>query len=171
MIHVDYLDLRGLDRPPVPMVLHALREEPTCALVCPADAIKRGEDGVVRSSALKPRCIACSNCVLACPFGVPKVEVDVELMMKVRHVLRPHFGGGCGRCAPPCAPARRCRTCRPRRSRASGASSRRTCSASGAQEVRTKVAIMLPDGAPALSMNAADYTWEKESDVEEAFVE
>ncbi|HEY1379949.1 MAG TPA: 4Fe-4S dicluster domain-containing protein, partial [Gemmataceae bacterium] len=27
-------------------------------------------------------CIACSNCVLACPFGVPKMNVDFELMMK-----------------------------------------------------------------------------------------
>ncbi|HUE85141.1 MAG TPA: 4Fe-4S dicluster domain-containing protein, partial [Vicinamibacterales bacterium] len=46
-----------------------------------ADAIKKGEDGVVRS-ALKPRCIACSNCVLACPFGVPTVHLGPELMMK-----------------------------------------------------------------------------------------
>jgi len=36
---------------------------------------------VVQSS-LKPRCIACSNCVLACPFGVPKVMVRQEQMMK-----------------------------------------------------------------------------------------
>ena len=38
-----------------------------CQQVCPADAIKKTEDGVVQS-ALKPRCIACSNCVPACPF-------------------------------------------------------------------------------------------------------
>ena len=38
-------------------------------------------DGVVQS-ARKPRCIACNNCVLACPFGVPKVKVEFELMMK-----------------------------------------------------------------------------------------
>jgi Fe-S-cluster-containing dehydrogenase component len=54
---------------------------PTCAEVCPADAIKRTADGVVQS-ARKPRCIACSNCVLACPFGVPKMNVGFELMMK-----------------------------------------------------------------------------------------
>src|SRR4051812_2608940 len=30
-------------------------EEPACAMVCPADAIKRTADGVVQSS-LKPRC-------------------------------------------------------------------------------------------------------------------
>jgi Fe-S-cluster-containing dehydrogenase component len=33
-------------------------------------------------SASKPRCIACSNCVLACPFGVPKMMSELELMMK-----------------------------------------------------------------------------------------
>jgi Fe-S-cluster-containing dehydrogenase component len=36
---------------------------------------------VVQSS-LKPRCIGCSNCVLACPFGVPKYESSVDQMMK-----------------------------------------------------------------------------------------
>src|ERR1019366_10076842 len=56
-------------------------DSPTCAEVCPADAIKRTEDGVVQT-ARKPRCIACNNCVLACPFGVPKMKVEFELMMK-----------------------------------------------------------------------------------------
>ena len=79
MIHVDYID-RPNSIATTPMVcMHC--DEPTCALVCPADAIKKGEDGIVRS-ALKPRCIACSNCVLACPFGIPTVHVGPELMMK-----------------------------------------------------------------------------------------
>ena len=26
-------------------------------------------------SALKPRCIGCQNCVLACPFGIPKMMI------------------------------------------------------------------------------------------------
>jgi Fe-S-cluster-containing dehydrogenase component len=33
-------------------------------------------------TARKPRCIACSNCVLACPFGVPKMATEFDLMMK-----------------------------------------------------------------------------------------
>jgi len=33
-------------------------------------------------TARKPRCIACSNCVLACPFGVPKMMTELDLMMK-----------------------------------------------------------------------------------------
>jgi Fe-S-cluster-containing dehydrogenase component len=49
--------------------------------VCPADAIKKTPDGVVQSS-LKPRCIGCSNCVLSCPFGVPKYQVEIDQMMK-----------------------------------------------------------------------------------------
>jgi Fe-S-cluster-containing dehydrogenase component len=55
--------------------------DPICAQVCPADAIKQTPDGVVQSS-LKPRCIGCSNCVLACPFGVPKYYADIDQMMK-----------------------------------------------------------------------------------------
>jgi Fe-S-cluster-containing dehydrogenase component len=49
--------------------------------VCPADAIKRTGDGVVQS-ARKPRCIACGNCVMACPFGVPELYEDRQIMMK-----------------------------------------------------------------------------------------
>jgi Fe-S-cluster-containing dehydrogenase component len=56
-------------------------EDPICAQVCPADAIKKTPDGVVQSS-LKPRCIGCSNCVLACPFGVPKYKAEINQMMK-----------------------------------------------------------------------------------------
>ena len=56
-------------------------EDPTCAQACPADAIKVGEDGIVQS-ALTPRCIGCSNCVLACPFGIPKMIPEYDLMMK-----------------------------------------------------------------------------------------
>ncbi|HEX9001433.1 MAG TPA: 4Fe-4S dicluster domain-containing protein, partial [Blastocatellia bacterium] len=75
----DFLD-RTNSISTVPFVcMHC--DDPTCAKVCPADAIKKTEDGVVQSS-LKPRCIACSNCVLACPFGVPKMETEFNLMMK-----------------------------------------------------------------------------------------
>ena len=56
-------------------------EDPICAQVCPADAIKKTPDGIVQSS-LKPRCIGCSNCVLACPFGVPKYKAEIDQMMK-----------------------------------------------------------------------------------------
>jgi Fe-S-cluster-containing dehydrogenase component len=79
MIQLDYVD-RAISTQTVPMVcMHC--DSPTCAEVCPADAIKRTEDGVVQT-ARKPRCIACNNCVLACPFGVPKMNTRMNLMMK-----------------------------------------------------------------------------------------
>ncbi len=79
MIHLEYID-RAMTTQTVPMVcMHC--DTPTCAEVCPADAIKRTADGVVQT-ARKPRCIACNNCVLACPFGVPKMKTEFELMMK-----------------------------------------------------------------------------------------
>jgi len=79
MIHLDYLD-RNVSTQTTPVVcMHC--DSPTCAEVCPADAIKRTADGVVQT-ARKPRCIACNNCVLACPFGVPKMNSAANLMMK-----------------------------------------------------------------------------------------
>jgi Fe-S-cluster-containing dehydrogenase component len=79
MIHLEYVD-RGVSTQTVPVVcMHC--DSPTCADVCPADAIKRTADGRVMT-ARKPRCIACSNCVLACPFGVPKMMIELDLMMK-----------------------------------------------------------------------------------------
>ena len=79
MIQLDCIDpSRSTQTVPV-VCMHC--DSPTCAEVCPADAIKRTADGVVQS-ARKPRCIACNNCVLACPFGVPKMNTGMHLMMK-----------------------------------------------------------------------------------------
>ena len=79
LIHLERID-RVASTQTAPMVcMHC--EDPTCAQVCPADAIKQNEDGIVQSS-LKPRCIGCSNCVLACPFGVPKYDAAIDQMMK-----------------------------------------------------------------------------------------
>jgi Fe-S-cluster-containing dehydrogenase component len=79
MIHLEFLDRAASTQTAPAVCMHC--DPPTCAEVCPADAIKRGEDGVVRS-ALKARCVGCSNCVLACPFGIPKMHSDFDLMMK-----------------------------------------------------------------------------------------
>ena len=79
MIHLEFVE-RAESTQTVPVVcMHC--HQPTCAEVCPADAIKRTGDGVVQS-ARKPRCIACGNCVVACPFGVPEVYEDRKIMMK-----------------------------------------------------------------------------------------
>jgi len=79
MIHLETVDRRQSPQTVPVICMHC--DRPTCAEVCPADAIKRTEDGVVQT-ARKPRCIACSNCVLACPFGVPKMYNEFDLMMK-----------------------------------------------------------------------------------------
>ncbi len=79
MIHLDELDrLEGPQTVPT-VCMHC--EDPICAQVCPADAIKRSEDGVVHA-AQKPRCIGCQNCELSCPFGVPIVLSGLEQMLK-----------------------------------------------------------------------------------------
>jgi Fe-S-cluster-containing dehydrogenase component len=79
MIHLEYIDrTHSVQTVPV-LCMHC--EQPTCAEVCPAGAIKRTADGVVQS-ARRPRCIACGNCVHACPFGVPKLDVLEALQYK-----------------------------------------------------------------------------------------
>ena len=78
MIHLEVID-RTMSTQTGPVVcMHC--EDPVCARVCPADAIKT-EDGIVHSS-MKSRCIGCSNCVLACPFGVPRYIASIDQMMK-----------------------------------------------------------------------------------------
>ena len=79
MIHLEFIDRPRTTQTTPVICMHC--DTPTCAEVCPADAIKRTGDGVVQT-ARKPRCIACNNCVLACPFGVPKMNTDYDLMMK-----------------------------------------------------------------------------------------
>jgi len=79
MIHLEYAD-RTESVQTVPVVcMHC--EDPACANACPADAIKKTADGVVQSSS-QSRCIGCSNCVLACPFGVPRYVSKIDQMMK-----------------------------------------------------------------------------------------
>jgi Fe-S-cluster-containing dehydrogenase component len=79
MIQLDYVDRSGSTQTVPVVCMHC--DSPACAEVCPADAIKRTEDGIIQT-ARKPRCIACNNCVLACPFGVPKMHAKMNLMMK-----------------------------------------------------------------------------------------
>ncbi len=79
MIHLECMDRATTVQTTPQVCMHC--ENPTCAQVCPADAIKQTPDGVVQSS-LKPRCIGCQNCVLACPFGVPKYDAGPDQMQK-----------------------------------------------------------------------------------------
>ena len=45
-------------------------EHPSCADVCPAHAITKGDGGIVTVD--QDRCIGCKYCYQACPYGVPK---------------------------------------------------------------------------------------------------
>lgn len=79
MIHLETIERSDSVQTAPQVCMHC--EDPICARVCPADAIKQTPDGVTQSS-LKPRCIGCTNCVVACPFGVPKYELSIDQMMK-----------------------------------------------------------------------------------------
>jgi Fe-S-cluster-containing dehydrogenase component len=79
MIHLETIQRHDGVQTAPQVCMHC--EDPICAQVCPADAIKKTADGIVQSS-LKPRCIGCSNCVMACPFGVPKYDGAIDQMMK-----------------------------------------------------------------------------------------
>ena len=152
MIHLDFID-REWTTASTPMVcMHC--EDPACAQSCPADAIKKGEDGVVRS-ALKPRCIACSNCVLACPFGVPKMQIEMELMMKCDMCYDRTSVGLRPMCATVC-PSQALMYVTP----AEAARLRRDKPVNvfrfGDQEVKTKVFMYLPQGSEALNVDVFD---------------
>jgi Fe-S-cluster-containing dehydrogenase component len=159
MIHVDYVN-RAASTATVPTVcMHC--DEPTCALVCPADAIKKDEDGVVRS-ALKPRCIACSNCVLACPFGVPTVHVGPELMMKCDMCYDRTSAGLRPMCATVC-PSQALAFGPPEEIARLRAGEPVRDFRFGNEVVRTKVFLMAPAGRVTVDVDVEDYMW-KESD-------
>ena len=81
MVMVDFID-RGWSVATQPTVcMHCEDPIAPCAQVCPVMAIQITPDGVVQSADAS-RCIACRNCVYACPFGVPKMDVGARLMKK-----------------------------------------------------------------------------------------
>lgn len=158
MIHVDFFD-REWTTASTPMVcMHC--EDPACAQSCPADAIKKGEDGVVRS-ALKPRCIACSNCELACPFGVPKIQAEMELMMKCDMCYDRTSVGLRPMCATVC-PSQALMYVAPEEA----ARLRRDRPVNtfhfGGEEVKTKVYMYLPQGQEALEVDVIHDMWRPE---------
>jgi Fe-S-cluster-containing dehydrogenase component len=157
MIHVDFLD-RANSIATVPTVcMHC--DDPTCAQVCPADAIKKTADGVVQS-ALKPRCVACNNCVLACPFGVPKMMTAMEQMMKCDMCYDRTSEGKRPMCATVC-PSQALSYVVPE-----AIAGRRERPLNvfrfGNQVVTTRIHYMAPPATEAISVDVADYVWEGE---------
>jgi Fe-S-cluster-containing dehydrogenase component len=155
MIHVDFIDrARSIATAPT-VCMHC--QEPTCAQVCPADAIKQNEEGVVLSS-LKPRCIACSNCVLACPFGVPRMVVAFEQMMKCDMCYDRTSTGRRPMCATVC-PSQALAFVTPEeiaRRQEQPINRFRF----GAEVVTTKVSMMVPRDTEEIAVDVVDYMWE-----------
>jgi Fe-S-cluster-containing dehydrogenase component len=145
MIQLDYVD-RSRSTQTLPVIcMHC--ESPTCAEVCPADAIKRTDDGVVQT-ARKPRCIACNNCVLACPFGVPKMNSGMQLMMKCDMCYDRTSVGLKPMCASVCPSQALAFGTREEMARLRPRSTPVNTFQFGAQAVRTKVNVMVPADAP-----------------------
>jgi Fe-S-cluster-containing dehydrogenase component len=135
-------------------------DEPTCAQSCPADAIKKYEDGIVGSS-LKPRCIACSNCVLACPFGIPKIVPEYEQMMKCDMCYDRTSVGKRPMCATVC-PSQALAYVTPETIAATRREKPVNTFQFGNQTITTKVFMMAPEGTQDIAIDVADYTWEKQ---------
>lgn len=159
MIHVDFIDRPNTIATVPTVCMHC--DDPTCAKVCPADAIKKDEDGVVHSS-LKPRCIACNNCVLACPFGVPRVMTELEQMMKCDMCYDRTSEGKRPMCATVCPSQAlayvRVDTIRNRRETPTNVFY------FGKQKVTTKVYMMVPANRDSISVDVVDYMWEGRND-------
>lgn len=153
MIHLEVIQRSESVQTAPQVCMHC--EDPICARVCPADAIKKTPDGVVQSS-LKPRCIGCSNCVMACPFGVPKYQAAIDQMMKCDMCFDRTSIGKRPMCATVCPSqalffgtaedVRRMRREKPVEQ-----------FQFGAQTVRTKVHIMAAPGMDHLDFDIADH--------------
>jgi Fe-S-cluster-containing dehydrogenase component len=117
---------------------------------------------------LKPRCIACSNCVLACPFGVPKVHIEPELMMKCDMCydrtsvgLRPMCATVCPSQALSYLPV--AEIARQRRETPSNVFR------FGNEVVKTQVFMMMPEEHASLDVDVEDYM-RKEADEEDRWI-
>lgn len=134
-------------------------DNPTCAEVCPADAIKKGEDGIVQSS-LKPRCIACSNCVLACPFGIPKIMPELEQMMKCDMCYDRSSVAGRPMCATVC-PSQALAYVEPSRVALQRREKPVNTFHFGDQSITTVVQMMVPASRDSVSIDIVDHIWEE----------
>ena len=145
MIHLEYVH-RPESTQTVPVVcMHC--DQPTCAEVCPADAIKRTADGVVQS-ARKPRCIALRQLRGGLPVrragGLRRPQDHDE----VRHVLRPHERRQEADVRDGLSRARRCSSARARRSNSCGRCLSRSIRFQfGGQTITTQVQMMVPAAA------------------------
>jgi Fe-S-cluster-containing dehydrogenase component len=158
MIQLDFID-REHSTQTVPIVcMHC--ESPTCAEVCPADAIKRTDDGIVQS-ARKPRCIACNNCVLACPFGIPKMNSGMNLMMKCDMCYDRTSVGKKPMCASVCPSGALYFGTLEEIERLRPSSRPVNTFRFGLQRIRTRVFVMVPKQAPLVQLDVTGALFER----------
>jgi formate dehydrogenase iron-sulfur subunit len=81
--------------------LHCLHcEQPACAAACPNEAMKKMEDGTVLRSSLK--CVGCSSCAIACPFGVIQPDLTKNITPKCDLCIDRLAEGDIPRCVASC---------------------------------------------------------------------
>jgi len=148
MIHLETIERWDSVQTTPVICMHC--EEPACAMVCPADAIKRTPDGVVQSS-LKPRCIGCTNCVYACPFGVPKYDAQIDQMMKCDMCYDRTSVGKKPMCATVC-PSQALMYGTPDEIAAERSGTPINEFVFGSRRIRTKVNLMMPAGTKHLQV-------------------
>ena len=152
MIHLETVDrAESVQTAPV-VCMHC--EDPACANSCPADAIKKGLDGIVHS-ALQSRCIGCSNCGLACPFGVPQYVEPIDQRMKCDMCYDRTSAGKRPMCVTVCPSGALAFGKREDMERLRNERPVRTFQF-GPETVTTKVGMMAPAGTDALEMDVAE---------------
>ena len=149
MIHVNYVERATTIQTTVQVCMHC--DDPVCAKVCPADAITKDDFGVVQS-ANTARCIGCSNCVMACPFGVPKKMESYDLMMKCNLCYDRTSAGKKPMCATVCPSQALYYGTREEISRMRPNSTPVNTFIFGKQTVTTMVNIMMPKGSKYLQV-------------------
>jgi len=149
MIHLETIQRRDSVQTAPQVCMHC--EQPICAQVCPADAIKKTPDGVVQSS-LKPRCIGCTNCVMACPFGVPKYDAEIDQMMKCDMCYDRTSVGKRPMCATVCPSGALAYTTREEIERTRKGHTVHVWRF-GEEEVRTKVQVLVPNPVDRIDVN------------------
>ncbi|MHA7131498.1 4Fe-4S dicluster domain-containing protein [Algoriphagus namhaensis] len=150
MIHIHYVERAASVQTTVQVCMHC--EDPVCANVCPADAITKDDFGVVHT-ANTSRCIGCSNCVLACPFGVPKKEEKAELMMKCNMCYDRTSAGKKPMCATVCPSQALFYGTREEIEKLRPNSTPVNKFMFGEEQVNTKVNIMMPKGSTELRIH------------------
>jgi ferredoxin len=106
----------------------------------------------------------CSNCVLACPFGIPKLVPQYEQMMKCDMCYDRTSVGKKPMCATVC-PSQALTYVTPDTIGATRREKPVNTFWFGNQKITTKVYMMAPADAGNITIDVADYTWEGENEL------